>query len=123
MLGLVNILDAFTSGEDLCSAMGPIFRIVGIVIWGIKIVVPLILIIVGMIDLAKAVGEKSDDKIKEAQNKLVKRAIAAVLVFLVVTLVGLLMTLVGNETYKEANCKTCINNPWSEDCSIATTDI
>ena len=110
MLDLVSVLDAFSSSDELCNAMGPVFRVVGLVIWGIKIIVPLILIIVGMIDLAKAVSEKSDDKIKEAQNRLVKRAIAAVLVFLVVTLVGLLMTLVGNDTYRQAACTKCINN-------------
>ncbi|MBR4178589.1 MAG: hypothetical protein IKR57_04500 [Bacilli bacterium] len=123
MLDLVNVLDAFSSSDELCNAMGPVFRIVGIVIWGIKIIVPLILIVVGMIDLAKAVSEKDENKIKEAQNKLVKRAIAAVLVFLVVTLVGLLMTLVGNETYRQAACTKCINNPWNSSCKIATTDI
>ena len=123
MLDLVSVLDAFSSSDELCNAMGPVFRVVGLVIWGIKIIVPLILIIVGMIDLAKAVSEKSDDKIKEAQNRLVKRAIAAVLVFLVVTLVGLLMTLVGNDTYRQAACTKCINNPWNSACKVASTDI
>ena len=91
--------------------MGPILRLVGIVVWGIKVVVPILLIVIGMIDLAKAVSEKSDDKIKEAQNRLIKRAVAAVLVFLVVTFVGLVMGLIGAEDYQE--CMTCINHPFS----------
>ena len=102
------------SGSEICSDMGPILRIVGIVVWGIKVIVPIILIVVGMIDLAKAVGEKSDDKIKEAQNKLIKRAIAAVLVFLVVTFVGLLMGLIGANDYEA--CMDCINHPFSGKC-------
>ena len=96
---------------DLCGGLAPVLRIVGIVKWGIQIAVPIILIIVGMIDLAKAVTEKNEDKIKEAQQKLIKRAIAAVLVFLVVSLVGVVMTIVGDESYKD--CMTCINSPWS----------
>ena len=47
--------------EDICGGLGPVLRIVGIVVWGIKVVVPIILIVVGMMDLAKAVTEKSDD--------------------------------------------------------------
>ncbi len=100
--------------EGICSGLGPVLRIVGIVIWGIKVVVPIILIVVGMIDLAKAVTEKSDENIKKAQNGLVKKAIAAVLVFLVITIVGLLMRLIGDNSYQD--CVKCINNPFSENC-------
>ena len=100
--------------EDICGGLGPVLRIVGIVVWGIKVVVPIILIVVGMMDLAKAVTEKSDDKIKAAQNSLIKKAISAVLVFLVVTIVGLLMKLIGDNSYQE--CVDCINHPFSENC-------
>lgn len=100
--------------EGICEGLGPVLRIVGIVVWGIKVVVPIILIVVGMMDLAKAVTEKSDDKIKAAQNGLIKKAIAAVLVFLVITIVTLLMTLIGDNSYKE--CMGCINNPFSTNC-------
>ena len=102
---------------NLCSGLAPVLRIVGIVKWGIQIAVPIILIIVGMIDLAKAVTEKNEDKIKEAQQKLIKKAIAAVLVFLVVYIVGLLMSLIGNQDYKQ--CMSCINSPNGTECKAA----
>ena len=105
---MLNILDV--SADSICSDLGPILKLVGIVVWGIKVVVPIILIVIGMIDLAKAVGEKDDNKIKDAQNRLVKRAIAAVLVFLVVTFVSLVMGLIGADDYEE--CMTCINHPF-----------
>ena len=111
MLDLFNLLD-LTDPDSICSELGPVLRLVGIVVWGIKVLVPIILIIVGMIDLAKAVGEKNEDKIKEAQQKLIKRAIAAVLVFLVVTLVGIVMGLIGAEDYKQ--CMECINHPFNK---------
>ena len=41
------------------------------------IVVPIMLIIIGMLDFAKAVTEKDDGKIKDAEKKLINRAIAA----------------------------------------------
>ena len=97
--------------EKICEGLEPVLRIVGILIWGIKVVVPIILIVVGMMDLAKAVTEKSDDKIKEAQNKLIKKAIAAVLVFLVVTIVGVLMKIIGDESYTQ--CVDCLNQPFT----------
>ena len=97
--------------SDICDNLAPVLRIVGIVVWGIKVIVPIILIVIGMIDLAKAVTEKSEDKIKEAQQKLIKRAIAAVLVFLVISLVGVVMSIVGDTSYEE--CMICVNSPWS----------
>ena len=114
MMNLINFLQ-ITSEDDMCSPSGlnPVLRIVGIVILGIKIVVPIILIVVGMLDLAKAVGEKDEGKIKESQNRLVKRAIAAVLVFLVITLVGIVMSLVSGDQYKE--CIGCLNHPFNTD--------
>ena len=107
--------------EDFCTNpdMGTVLRIVGIVVWGIKVVVPIILIVVGMLDLAKAVTEKDEGKIKEAQQKLIKRSIAAVLVFLVVTFVSLLMGLIGGTDYEA--CIYCVNHPFS--CSIDLDDI
>ena len=108
MLGLNYLL---ATASELCSDMQPILKVVGIVVWGIKVGVPIILIVVGMIDLARAVTEKSDDKIKEAQNKLIKRAIAAVLVFLVVSFVGIIMELIGASDYQD--CMKCINKPFS----------
>ena len=120
MLNLINLLaGGGDSPEQLCADLEPILKIVGIVIWGIKVVVPIILIIVGMLDLARAVTEKSEDKIKEAQQKLIKRAIAAVLVFLVVTFVSLLMKLIGGTDYTK--CMDCVNHPFS--CSIDIDDI
>ena len=116
MHSLINVLDVITSGEDLCADLGPVLRIVGIVVFGIKVIVPIMLIVIGMIDLAKDVTEKNEYNIKKAQQALIKKAIAAVLVFLVVTLVSVIMGLVGNKDYDA--CMDCINNPW--DC--ATTE-
>ena len=109
------------NGTDICNDLSPVLRLVGIVIWGIKVVVPLVLIVVGMLDLAKAVGEKDEGKIKEAQNRLIKRAIAAVLVFLVVTLVGVVMGLIRAEDYKA--CMECINHPFNTSKCKSNMDV
>ena len=61
----------------------------------IQIGVPIILIIVGRFDLGKAITQQKEDEIKKAQNLLVKKAIAAALVFLMFSLVSLVVSIVN----------------------------
>ncbi len=105
--------------DDFCTDINPVLRIIGYVIFGIKIAAPIILIVVGMIDLAKAVTLNKDEEVKKAQNLLIKKAIAGVLVFLVITIVGLLMKLVGGDQYK--SCNTCLNSPWN--CKLPNSGV
>ena len=118
MLNLINVLTT-VKADTLCEELEPVLRIVGIAIFIIKVVVPIMLIVVGMLDMAKAVTEKDENKIKDAQHKLIKKAIAAVLVFLIVTIVGVLMNLIGAEDYKK--CTSCITDPWK--CKAADDSI
>ena len=118
ILSLVNLMaDARDCGAN--SGLGSVMSIIGYVIWGIKVVVPIILIIVGMIDMGKAVTQKDENDIKKTQNALIKKLIAAVVVFLVPTLVTLVMTVIGSSEFK--SCATCLNNPWNEGCGIKTS--
>ena len=114
LFNFVNVLDSFSDVSDLCKELAPALRIVGVIYKGIQIIVPIVLIIVGMLDFAKAVTEKNEDKIKEAQKKLIQKAIAAVAVFLVTVIVGVLMRIVGNNDYK--GCMECITGPFSSSC-------
>lgn len=109
MLNLITLLDTIDTTQDLCDSLRPVLRIVGYVLLLIKIAVPIMLIVVGVLDLMKATTEKDEKKIKDAQNMLVKRVIVAVLVFLVTTLVSVVMRIVGNTSYTK--CMECINNP------------
>lgn len=66
----------------------------------IQIGIPIILIVMGSIDLGKAVLSSDDKEIKAGTGRLIKRAIAAVFVFFVTTIVSLVMGLFsqsGNE--------------------------
>ena len=103
--------------EQFCTSATPILRIVGYVVFGIKVVVPIILIIIGMVDLAKAVAAKEEKEIKTAQQGLVKKAIAAVLVFLVVSIVGVLMGIIGDKKYEK--CMPCVNYVFGDKCQKA----
>lgn len=78
----------------MCENLMPIIRLVrdGLIPL-IQIGVPIILIILGTIDLGKAVIASKEDEIKNAQKMLVKRAIFAVAIFFVVTIVSLVFSL------------------------------
>ena len=60
----------------------------------IQIGIPIILIVLGMFDLAKAVVASKEDEIKSAQKLLVKRVIYAIAIFFVVFLVRVVFNVV-----------------------------
>ena len=70
----------------------------------IKIAVPIILVIFGMLDLAKGVVAGKEDEIKKGQQVFIKRLIAAALVFFVITIVQLVMGLISSEDNSFWNC-------------------
>lgn len=90
MEGILLLLDA-------CEGIGPIVGVIkGGVFPVIQIGIPILLILMGSIDLGKAVISSDDKAIKESTSKLIKRCIAAIAVFFVVTIVKLLMGVIAN---------------------------
>ena len=89
--------------------------ITSLIVTAIKIFVPLALIFFGMLDLGKAVIANDEKVMKEAQGKLIKRFVYAVVVFLIVALVQLVFNLLGtagqdSETDTEkTNISSCIS--------------
>lgn len=61
----------------------------------IKVLGPTIAIALGSLDFAKAVVTSDDESVKKAQSRFAKRMIAAVLLFFVPTLTGLLLGFFG----------------------------
>lgn len=89
-------MDLYLLASDACGGLGPIIAVLKNLFNIIKILVPIFLLIMGVVDLSKAVLASDDKEIKAAQSKLVKRAIAAVAVFFAVTLVNVIMGLIGS---------------------------
>lgn len=88
--GLVQIAD------DACGGILPIIKLIRQGVFPIiQIGIPIILIVMGSIDLGKAVLSSDEKAIKAAQGSLIKRCIAAVAVFFVVTIVTVLMSLIA----------------------------
>ncbi len=89
MLNFLYSCDEFVTNND------DIVRIIRFVYNAVKIGVPIILIIVGMFDMGKAITQQKEDEIKKAQSLLVKKAVAALIVFLMFALVQLIVNIVG----------------------------
>ena len=73
-------------------------NIVSTIVTLIKIGVPIILIVLGMIDMGKAVASQKEDEIKKGQKILLSRCIAAGITFFVVAIVQLLFSIINGST-------------------------
>lgn len=79
-----------------CEGLLPLVRIIKKGIFPIiQVGIPIILIVMGTIDLGKAVISSEEKEVKAAQGRLIKRCIYAVAIFFMVTLVTIVMGLLS----------------------------
>lgn len=78
----------------------------------LKIATPIILVLVSVISLFKAMAASKEDEIKKAQSSLIRRIIAAVLVFFVVSIVQFVIFKVSdnNDENDISSCLDCFLN-------------
>jgi len=100
----------YTCGGLGLDFAGRLPQVVSTIINVIRIAVPILLIIFGMIDMGKAVMAQKEDDIKKGQQTLIKRVIAAVIVFFVITIVSMLVSFLANEDASVVNCFNCFVN-------------
>lgn len=93
MYNYFNIL----SSVDVCKTPEgeQIIGVLGNILIFIKIAIPIILIIIGMISLIKAMISNEKDAIKKATSSLVKKAGIAVVIFFIPTIVNFIMSMIG----------------------------
>lgn len=113
-MSIFNILDVADS--TLCEGIlvpNVLFNVVSTIITGIKIVVPILLIIWGMLDFAKSVVAKKEEDIKKYQKAFVSRLISALIVFLIVFVVQLAVNLVSGVEDQTNTDGTTVSDIWS----------
>lgn len=116
---------------DCASELKPVMTLIGYIIEFIKIGIPIILIILGMIDLGKAVIASKEDEVKKARSAFLRRLLYAVLVFAVVWGVQLALNFVtslfdGDEvsgTDDWSGCWSCIVSKGKENGSCNFVDL
>lgn len=107
--------------STFCSETAPIWYIVGVVINIFKIVIPIVIVLLAILDLGKAVMAGDDKEIKEAQKMLIKRIIYGVVIFFVVTVVQAVFSLVSQNFIdnKDQACWACATKPNGDICKTA----
>ena len=113
---------------DFCEQNGVLvaFKIIGILIFIIKILVPLLLIIVCTYDFAKAFISSEEKVVSEAIAAFIRRFIAAVIIFFIPTIISYVLDLVdgANETLGSfTNCTDCLLKPNECDTQAIGSDI
>ena len=87
-----------------------VMRIINIIILIIKIAVPILLILAGMITLMKTIKVGNDDLLAKAKKQLISNSIAAIVIFLIPTFVNILV-------------KVSDTNNQYRDCLYADTEV
>ena len=111
---MINLLDI--SNSTLCDGVlipNQLFNFVATIIKLIKIAVPILLIIFGMIDFAKSVVAKNEDDVKKYRKQFLSRVISAVVVFVIVFIVQFAVNLISSVEDTTNEYGQTISDIWS----------
>lgn len=99
--------------EDIPSTLP---KTISIIYTVVQVLVPIILVVVGTIDLLKSVVASKEDEIKKGQKTLLKRCIGAILIFCVFVIVKFVISIgADSSSVKIIDCAECfINNNCEE---------
>ena len=110
--------------KGFCYQTSGIWQFAGYAVLVLKIIIPSILIILGIVALGKAVISSDDKEIKTAVNSLIKKFITAVVIFFIPNIVSALFSVVNgfSDIEKDYNiCVKCITSPRNATCKNAVT--
>lgn len=76
-----------------------------LLVWGrnivkwVKYIIPVILIVLGILDFIRAITKDKEEEMKKAQDKFIKRLIAAALIFIIPFIIGFVLDKMGFSDY------------------------
>ena len=105
-------LEVVTKCPPEYAGLKVVFGLLNSVLNLIRIFVPILLVVFGTLDLAKAVIAGKEDEMKKFQGALVKRILYAAVVFLITTIVLFITDFVASAEVEEANdtWKACLKS-------------
>lgn len=117
----MNLLaETIGTAKGFCAGTYQVWQLVGRILTIFKIVVPIIIIILGMLDLGKAVMSSKPEEISKNAKSLLFRIIAGLIIFFIPTLVGFIFTIVdsfNSDVKADFNiCSACITKPGNSEC-------
>ena len=105
---------------NYCGDLFSVLKLLKNVMNLLWILIPIGLLLLGVIDLGKAVIASKEDEMKKAQGTLIKRVVYAIAVFLLFTIISVVMGIIGdsgtgNDTTTWAKCWSCASEKDSAD--------
>jgi len=82
----------------------------------LQVLVPIGIVVVSSIDLFKAISAQKEDDIKKGQQTLIKRIIAAVIIFFVFAIVKLVLSVISDNSDSIIDCISCFLENSDEYC-------
>ena len=95
--------------ENFCAESTTIWSIVGWVLTIFKIIIPILLIVLGSLDFGKAVVNQADEEIKKAGKSLAFRAVAALIIFILPSVVAMVIEWAMDVSGTEMDYETCLD--------------
>ena len=103
--GLVSCGEGTTKVENIPPLIP---KVVSVAYTMIQIAVPVVLVIIGSLDLFKGISAQKEDEIKKGQQLFVKRLVAAALVFFVFVIVKVVISVVADGSSNSImDCAQC----------------
>lgn len=103
---------------NFCYKTANIWQLVGQALFILKILIPIAIIVLGMIDFGKAVISSDDKAVKNSSMKLLKRIVTGVCIFfipLIIKIVFSMVSLISDEMRKNYNnCIECLTDPYNK---------
>jgi len=105
-------LDDTIVGDGFCEedSTRRVLSLVGIILMIAKVLVPLIIILIGSIDLFKAVMSKDEKDLMKSVKSIGLRLLVGIFIFFVPTIVDVVIDLV-RDGHNENQCVECVLNP------------
>jgi ABC-type spermidine/putrescine transport system permease subunit II len=128
MNGLVLLGDASTAASTFCRDTSEILQLLGWALTIFKIIIPLIIIALGLVDLGKAAVSSKPEEIKKSATSLMWRLVGGIVIFFVPTIVMLVFGFVSGFSSNKSSvdfdkCYKCITAPWSDTCTNAVAEV
>lgn len=110
---------------DFCAKTAPIWQFAGYFVVILKILVPIIIIVLGVIAFSKAVVSAKDDEINYSLKSLITKLLLGIVIFFIPTIVH-----VGFSAIKSASssleaaekCEECLLHATKADCSSSLSN-
>ena len=106
--------------ESFCVDSSAIWQYIGYFLLIIKIVIPILIVILGMVDFGKAVTSNDDKALPKAAISLGKRLVMGIAIFFIPTIISYIFSLIASaspQIIAITPCQKCLFNPTSSECT------